>query len=44
MDDNDIPTLHSRLPEDPAYWDDLAERIAVRSAPQIEAWGPGRAP
>jgi hypothetical protein len=42
--DDDRPRLASRLPDDPAYWDGLAERIAVRSAPEIEAFGARRAP
>ena len=43
-ENREIPPLKSRLPEDPGYWDRLAEGIAVRSAPQIDAWGNRRAP
>jgi len=32
----------SRLPDDPGYWDDLAGRIAARSAPVIDTWGAER--
>ena len=44
MNDRRDRALRSRLPEDPAYWDDLAERIAARSAPTIETRGTRQAP
>lgn len=44
MADRDNLTLKSRLPGDPAYWDDLAGRIAARSAPHIDDFGSRRAP
>ena len=39
IDENKLGHLRSRLPEDQAYWDGLADRISARSAGQIEEFG-----
>lgn len=37
--DDTTRSLKSRLPDDPAYWDALADRISARSTGQIQDYG-----
>ena len=38
-DERKLDLLKSRLPEDSAYWDGLADRISAHSAGQIQEYG-----